>query len=1092
MAGDIELWVLGQGSAEDVKLPDLGDYIITPIAGDVGSISVDYPRAGRRWSALHDVRTQDRPVEVEIRVNGTATGAIGGFLTTAAGDEIKPGAVWTFTGVTLEGILRRARTPHNTNTSQGGNDKGETALTGTAGVMVRTLMLRAHNRGALLSVDYSSFTNTHDSNGVPWASTASVVLAPGRDYADILATTLHAAELCEWEVVRRPDDGYSLRLYNAGTRGVDRTLPGSTQLTLEYGRDLEDAPVKHDATDLRSYITAAGKDGLVRTATNPTAQARIGDRVEGYVSFGDVADAGTLLAAAQLTASTAGDGLVEHSHALVLAGDRPFPGRDFGLSDWVLRGVGETPTRERVVRYTLSRQGPEVRAAVTLGGIIAARAVRVQRAIDALTNGATVVGAPSPPPDFDDGKAPAAPTGLTATSAAGTSTEGTGSAQITAQWLPVETNDDGSAIGDLDGYVVQYRYSGGDLPGGWVTAALVSGQSTVVSFDRLAVGRAVEVRVAARDRYDRQSEWSTVASLFTARNTTPPPVASTPAPYSHLGLLVVPWDGRGAAGESMPSNFLAVEVHISTAGPTFTPDRPMIGGPTGVVNLAASTTYAGELRGAGELPVDIGAAGYGTTFYVKLVGRNRDGFAAAASTAGSTVLQRVADGDIAELNIGKLRAGILTAIMTVTGKISTRTGVGGTGAGWEGDSAGFRFMNAANQAVLEFISATASLLVTGTVQTGRIGRRAVLSGAGNDLRFYPQNGETRFARIYSYVPSNYPNDVAVDVSASDADELDVVSRLSVLPHFAQLGVQDQDDNTRSWSRLFVNRTAARAELFSSPGDLSAALNLDTGLNELSTYRSNGDRSTWIYGFDPGETSGLNCLVRAGHTSDSQRGEMTVATSGYSFHGTVASDGRRWGTEYSGGAALLNLRTAGAVQVVNELINAWRPVRASAFEVQCSAEAKEGFEALPGAALDVLRLSPITRYHRLGDPDGERQVGPVAEDLPGWLLRARTGPATRMVSRDGPPREVVDEVTGQVRVEAGPDEMVEVPADLPDSDRIDVLSYAATIAQAVRELDAELDEFRRSRGRPVPARRSVADLLDRIRRDRAGAPARRED
>lgn len=729
MSLDVQVWALGRGGAPDVALPDLGDYAVTPLADDVGSISLDYPRDGRGFAALRAVQTQDRPVEVEVRTDGTSATALRCLLFTASGDDIKPGSVWTFTGYDLGVLLRDYVLPYNANLAQGGNERGETSLTGTFGTIVRTLMQRAQAAGYLLDIGFGSFTNTADSRGAAWAVTTTVTLSPGIDLVEILRT-LSEAGLGEWEVT----NGRQLRGYNPGTRGIDRAVPGPLQLTLEHGRDLADAPVRHDVTDARTNLTTSGKDGLYSAATNATALARIGWRRGGYQSFGNIADQGSLDAVTQLAAAAGGDGAEEQTHGLVLeSGSMAVPGRDFLLGDFLLRAVNGTTVRRQVVRYSLNRKGREITATVTLGDLIQARAVRTQKAIDSIANGSTVVGTSAPPPaDVDDGKAPATPQGVSASSLAYFDREGTPLAQLSVGWLPVTTNEDGTPIADLAGYNVQWRYNGGGLPTGW-NVGVVAPDTATVSFSPLAVGQAVEVRVYAFDRYDRASEFSTVVGLFTALNTTPPPVLSAPTPYSHLGLLVVPWDGRGAAGEAMPTNFGVAEVHISTTS-GFTPSRPLDG--NGRLNLAASTTYAGELRGAGELPIDIGAAGYGITHYVKLVAVNRGGYASAASAQGSAVLARVADGDIAGMSIGKLMVGIMSAIMTVSGIIRTAA----AGARVELDTAGLRCIAADGRVLFEFSIPNSLLTIVGRLIAGAgvgVGATIVVDPTVPIQRWYP-------------------------------------------------------------------------------------------------------------------------------------------------------------------------------------------------------------------------------------------------------------------------------------------------------------------------------------------------------------------
>lgn len=1134
-----EVWALPQGG-EAVQLPDLKGWELAPSdAGDWGSVKIDYPVDGLRYELLADLADDERDLEIEIAL--TAADDEGaprqrlyrGFLLDLDTDDVADTGTATVTGALIEYLLGEVVVPYAP-----GAENGETALDGTAGKIMRLLLTAAQARGCLAGVTWT-FTDTHDSNGQPWARTASVRFSPGQHYAAVLGT-LRGYQLSAWELTY----DRVLRLVNPDGKGVDRSV-GPGALVLEYGADLADAPRKFSLRGAITSLITSGKDGIYSSASDATARARRGRRIEGYRSFGNAATQGTLdaLTSARLGTMTAGTTAV--SHQLILDAGGPLPLFDFGVSDWLLSATRRGVARRRVVQITMSGTGDEASsAAVDLGTVVDEAVLDQARRLDALENGTTVVGTSTPPPDSDDGSFPDQVSTPSVTSLWYSTGEGVGLSSVLAGWSPIPD-------ARIVGYVVEWRYGAEPLPpesatsaekaeaaalirvrmlsgqpiaedwtwagapavvgkwndvlldewvaagrptavtwlgtyqpaqssSGWRRTALV--EDTATSWGGVNAGATVRVRVAAQNRWGRLGPWSTVVEIVTETDGAPPPVASAPAPYIALGLFVIPWNGRGAVGEAMPGDFLRAEVHLSAVN-GFTPHRPLYS--TGRLNEAASSTYVGELRGGGELVVDLPPAAYGTTYYARFVLVDRSHNAAVAGAQGSAVAAGVKDGEIAELNVSKLRTGILTALVTVAGRLY---GGDPLGNGWEADAAGFRFWSGTGSAratILEFVQASASLLITGTVQSGRTGRRVVLSGAGNDLRFMPAQGETRVGRVYSYVPANYPSDVAIDVAASNAAELDVTTRLSVLPHFAQLGVQDQGDNTRSWSRFFVSKTAAKVEVYSSPGALSADLSLDTGLNELSTRRVNGDKSTWIYGYDPGQTSGLTCLMRAGHTSDGQRGEVSITQAGYSFVGTAAQDGRKWGVEYSGSNALLNLRTAGSVQVVNEAISAWRPVKASAFEVQCSAEVKEQFEALPGSALDALRGSPITSYRRNGDPDGVRQIGPVAEDLPAWLLRERTGPTMRTMSRPGPDREVVDETTGEVRVEAGPEEFVEVPADLPDSERIDLVSYAATIAQALRELDAEFDEFRRSRGRPVPRRRLVGDLLDDVRRGRIG-------
>lgn len=724
MSLNVQVWALG---TPDLALPDLGDYSVTPIAGDVGSISIDYPVDGHNFAALRRLVDDDVPVEIEVRTDGTSATALRYLLVTASGDDVKPGSVWTFTGYDLGHLVRAAVTTYNTSPASSGTPTGDTVFSATAGVIVRTLMQQAQARGALSDVTFASFSNTLDSNGASWALTAKVSLSPGRNLADILSTTLAAAGLCEWEITA----GRELRLYNAGTRGVDRSIPGPTQLTLEHGRDIADAPVRHDLTDVATTLTASGKDGIYSSASNATALARLGRRIEQYSSYGSIADQGSLDAATQLGVSVLGDGMDEQTHALILeAGSTTVPGRDFGLSDWVLRGVRGTTQRRRVVRYTLSRSGRELSAAVTLGDLIAARAVRVQRAIDALAGGDTVVGTSTLPAQVDDGKTPAAPTGLVATSAAYYD-GGTPLAQVTASWLPVTTNADGTAIDDLSGYQVEYRYQAGQgLPTTFQIAGLTS--ATTLLWSPVVQGKAVDVRVAAYDRYNRLSAYSAVYAFTTGTDAAAPPTPATPTVSAYLGLLKVDWTGRDSGGAAQPIDFREVEVHLSTAS-GFTPSRPLLA--DGRLDTGASTTYRDRLTGAGELPVAPGGA-YGVTWYAKLVAVDKSNNASAASAQGSAVLVQAADGDVSALNVGKLVTGIMSALLTISGIIRTAT----SGARVELDTTGLRCISSTGAVLFEFHIPTSVLTLVGRLIAGAgvgVGATIDIDPSAPRINWYP-------------------------------------------------------------------------------------------------------------------------------------------------------------------------------------------------------------------------------------------------------------------------------------------------------------------------------------------------------------------
>jgi hypothetical protein len=679
--------------ADEAPLPSLKAWEISPTDGDWGSVKFDYPATGRNFSLLDAVTEDDIDLEVEVTLTDLdgQRWAKRALILDFEVDDVDDNAVGTATGVFLEYLFSEVVFPYFP-----GEENGETPVAGTAGRIVRELMEAAQGRGCLDGITWS-FTDTEDSNGVPWSNTTTLRFSPGQTYAAMLGT-LTGYGLSEWELTNTRE----LRLYNGSDgKGVDRTV-GASPLTLERGRDLADAPRKHT---LRSAITAlitAGKDGLYSAASDATAQGRRRRRIEGFFSFGNAADQGSLDALTQARLGTEVDGTMTLSHALALGDGHPTPLIDFGPSDWVYSATRRDVSRRRVKQVTLSGEADEVNSAsVTLNALIDELAARQQKQIDDMASGAATVGTSTPPPDIDPGTTPDTPDDLVANSLWYSTTEGVGLTALTASWSAVP---DSTVVG----YLVEWRYTDPVYGSDWQQLPQVD--ATNAAWSGVNAGAAVEVRVSAVGKWGRNSPASAPYAFVTELDGTPPPVASAATPYAALGLVIVPWDGLGSVGEPMPGDFEAAEIHISTTS-AFTADRPLDG--DGHVDLSTSTTYAGEMRAAMEFPIDVGTAGYGTTFYVVLVTRDRTGNAAAQSAQASVTAAAVADDEIGAMSIGKLTTGILTAFMTVSGMIRTAL----SGSRVELDAAGIRCY-LGSTIVLNFDIPNAALSILGKFTAG--------------------------------------------------------------------------------------------------------------------------------------------------------------------------------------------------------------------------------------------------------------------------------------------------------------------------------------------------------------------------------------
>ena len=79
--------------------------------------------------------------------------------------------------------------------------------------------------------------------------------------------------------------------------------------------------------------------------------------------------------------------------------------------------------------------------------------------------------------------------------------------------------------------------------------------------------------------------------------------------------------------------------------------------------------------------------------------------------------------------------------------------------------------------------------------TGSSGRRIMISGPGNEIRFFPQLNENAYGRVFSYVSDVYPDDVNVELRAIDSDEVNVQPRLIMTPDTVVGALTDRGDDT---------------------------------------------------------------------------------------------------------------------------------------------------------------------------------------------------------------------------------------------------------------------------------------------------------
>jgi hypothetical protein len=91
----------------------------------------------------------------------------------------------------------------------------------------------------------------------------------------------------------------------------------------------------------------------------------------------------------------------------------------------------------------------------------------------------------------------------------------------------------------------------------------------------------------------------------------------------------------------------------------------------------------------------------------------------------------------------------------------------------------------------KFLSNT--LISNVSLQTGTVGRRVLISGPNNEIRFFPVADETRYASLYSYVPADLPNDISVELRSITSAAVSMISRVRIKPNQAFLGLTTAND-----------------------------------------------------------------------------------------------------------------------------------------------------------------------------------------------------------------------------------------------------------------------------------------------------------
>ncbi len=380
-----------------------------------------------------------------------------------------------------------------------------------------------------------------------------------------------------------------------------------------------------------------------------------------------------------------------------------------------------------------------------------------------------------------------------------------------------------------------------------------------------AQGQIVTFRVRAVTKNGSKGPYAAVSNTTTADNTAPGQ-PSTPAVGPYLGQLKVNWNGLTSAAAPMPADFRFVEVHLSTSSATFTP---------------TSATLKGTiLRGGGDwIVTDLS---YGVTYFARLVAVDQVGNRSPASTAGSGVPELLVNADvgpdaidtanivnlavsngkianlavndakIADLSVGKLTAGTLTAVVTVSGRIATAT----SGARVELNNAGIQAFNSVGTQTVA-ITTSGAATITGRFRTSFPGAGVpyldiVDSGDRTTLYFYGTGVDYAFINSpqisgYSTLGMNsgpYPETSLANLTSRQRLWLSNTS--GILLQTMQTAL-----NTAYGGELRLNYNTARLSAIDLTNTVRSQMYLSAQLTGMYQYDAAGNDVASVYLQDEG-------------------------------------------------------------------------------------------------------------------------------------------------------------------------------------------------------------------------------------------------
>lgn len=331
----------------------------------------------------------------------------------------------------------------------------------TPGGLIKYLIDKAQARGAALNITYD-FTATHDSNGVVWDPNQLI----SNEYPIGNVTLKMIREMVDQGYIDVRFNGSVLQVFNVDTMGTDV----SDTVELRAGRDYSEVPRQWSSEEQAKFSMAIGDEGTIVRYTDPLTLDGPFGREEMAISQGGTKDLGMLALVNRNALRRVSSVREQLTRKVNILEDSPIPNVDYSTGDYIADRVAVTVGTVRTMKTLVYRvrsmeidTGLPLSASLVLNDQFLEQDIKNARQIAGLLGGGSSEGGgggtPTPTPEVDT-TVPEAPTGVVHDRTTYEDQQGHTLGIASVDWLPPSTNEDGSALTDLQGFEVEIQTDG--------------------------------------------------------------------------------------------------------------------------------------------------------------------------------------------------------------------------------------------------------------------------------------------------------------------------------------------------------------------------------------------------------------------------------------------------------------------------------------------------------------------------------------------------------------------------------------------------------------------------------------------------------